>query len=131
MEGTRKNRYTKLSSMSLTNTPSGEHRPCQRSAISWPWRVSRKVRAGQEAGPGSKQHAPVREPGVESEWQKDLLQQEAQKGKSKRNTAVKKEEIPLQREVGKTVLFLGMGKGKLLFFSIVFRRVREIKLCLQ
>lgn len=82
--------------MSLINTPSGEHGPCERSSISWPWRVSREVRAGQEGTSGSKQHIPVREPGVESEWQEDLLQQEAQKGKSKRNIAMKKEEIPLQ-----------------------------------
>lgn len=91
------------------------------SAIGWSWRTSTKVRAGEEDGPGSKRHRPVREQGVEPEWQKDLLQQESQReGRQPEILQWGIRKSSSKREVGKIVLFMENENG--FSVSTVFQR---------
>lgn len=79
---------------------------------------------GDEGGWGSIQHCCRRAPGVGSEWQSYLLQQETPRGKATWETAGRKSLS--KHEAGKTVLFLFMGKQRLLFcLSPLFSRGPE------
>lgn len=81
-----------------------EHRSCSDTAVSWPWRVSRKGRTGRTAD----QEANSRDLWDNRVWGKrhrDLLWQEIQGGKA-RGTLSERWEARSKRELGKMTLSL-------------------------